>query len=364
MLLSGFLKIIKKAFDGFVSLLAFLLFKAGLWLPAAFTLLFIVICAICKASIAGALLVVFIIGLIASALIGVALAARRYIKLKMAVPSKKKVRYMEKTGRKENIEPDYRSEWDNGGGKRYVADEDRLSKKNGYEYKEPDIAVNNPNKEEPRRQSVSGSYSDGYNPHPPQKPANSGFKQMPEEETERTPFSGYAGYNDPPPQNKGTYEDFAKLKREYFGNADPYAETAAHKNEEFKDASFEPYNRRQNNTDRRDDLSNYYQDGFGQSGYTQNDYAQNSYGQNNQSQNNYGQNDYGQNNGQNNYGQNNGQNNYAQNEPPARQKERETPMVFATRRDPDIIIYEYSDRLVFYRKSSKGLMLIAVEPKN
>jgi hypothetical protein len=42
----------------------------------------------------------------------------------------------------------------------------------------------------------------------------------------------------------------------------------------------------------------------------------------------------------------------------------ETPMVFATRRDPDVLVYEYSDRLKFYKKTKKGLVHISTEYKN
>ncbi len=41
----------------------------------------------------------------------------------------------------------------------------------------------------------------------------------------------------------------------------------------------------------------------------------------------------------------------------------ETPMIFATRRDPNIIVYEYSDRLKFFRKTKRGLIHISTEFK-
>ena len=41
----------------------------------------------------------------------------------------------------------------------------------------------------------------------------------------------------------------------------------------------------------------------------------------------------------------------------------EKPMVFASRRDPNIIIYEYSDRLKFYKKTKRGLIHVSTEFK-
>jgi len=46
---------------------------------------------------------------------------------------------------------------------------------------------------------------------------------------------------------------------------------------------------------------------------------------------------------------------------PSRQ---ESPLIFRTRRDPGIIIYEYSDRLQFYRKQGNGLVLLSTEYKD
>lgn len=42
----------------------------------------------------------------------------------------------------------------------------------------------------------------------------------------------------------------------------------------------------------------------------------------------------------------------------------ERPMVFATRKDPGIFIYEYTDRLQFYRKTDEGMILLATEYKD
>lgn len=41
----------------------------------------------------------------------------------------------------------------------------------------------------------------------------------------------------------------------------------------------------------------------------------------------------------------------------------EKPRVFATRKDPDIYIYEYSDRLQFYRKAGDEMILLSTEYK-
>ncbi len=44
--------------------------------------------------------------------------------------------------------------------------------------------------------------------------------------------------------------------------------------------------------------------------------------------------------------------------------ENEQPLVFATRKDPNIIILEYSDRLMFYKKTENGPLLISTEYKS
>lgn len=40
------------------------------------------------------------------------------------------------------------------------------------------------------------------------------------------------------------------------------------------------------------------------------------------------------------------------------------PLIFRTRMDPNLLIYEYSDRLVFYRKTLNGLEHVKTERKN
>ncbi len=44
--------------------------------------------------------------------------------------------------------------------------------------------------------------------------------------------------------------------------------------------------------------------------------------------------------------------------------ETEQPKIFRTRMDPNLLIYEYSDRLEFYEITSAGLVLRSSEPKN
>lgn len=41
----------------------------------------------------------------------------------------------------------------------------------------------------------------------------------------------------------------------------------------------------------------------------------------------------------------------------------EQPLVFATRQNPDIFVYEYSDRLQFYEKTRKGMVLLETKMK-
>ena len=41
----------------------------------------------------------------------------------------------------------------------------------------------------------------------------------------------------------------------------------------------------------------------------------------------------------------------------------ETPRIFKTRKDPDILIYDYSDRVEFYRKTQSGLQFLYKEMK-
>lgn len=41
----------------------------------------------------------------------------------------------------------------------------------------------------------------------------------------------------------------------------------------------------------------------------------------------------------------------------------ETPKVFRTRMDPNIIIHEYSDKIMFYKETNKGLILLSTEQK-
>ena len=40
------------------------------------------------------------------------------------------------------------------------------------------------------------------------------------------------------------------------------------------------------------------------------------------------------------------------------------PLIFRTRTDPNILIYEYSDRLVYYKKTLNGLEHVKTERKN
>ena len=42
----------------------------------------------------------------------------------------------------------------------------------------------------------------------------------------------------------------------------------------------------------------------------------------------------------------------------------EKPMIFRTRMDSTLLIYEYSDRLEFYRKTPDGPVKLSVEYKN
>ena len=42
----------------------------------------------------------------------------------------------------------------------------------------------------------------------------------------------------------------------------------------------------------------------------------------------------------------------------------EKPMIFRTRMDSTLLIYEYSDRLEFYRKTLDGPVKLSVEYKN
>lgn len=51
--------------------------------------------------------------------------------------------------------------------------------------------------------------------------------------------------------------------------------------------------------------------------------------------------------------------------PPSSQSlgSNEKPMVFATRSDPNVLIYEYSNRLEFYKKTLNGLILIKTQYK-
>lgn len=50
--------------------------------------------------------------------------------------------------------------------------------------------------------------------------------------------------------------------------------------------------------------------------------------------------------------------------PPLTRAADEQPHIFRTRMDPDLLIYEYSDRLDFYRKEPAGLLLVSSEPKS
>lgn len=86
-----------------------------------------------------------------------------------------------------------------------------------------------------------------------------------------------------------------------------------------------------------------------------NTFAQQSFFQNPAPQSNFGAQQFAQNNG---YAQVGGyaqNNNYAQNTPPVY---GERPMVFSIERDPNGYIYEYSDRLEYYRYTGAGMVLI------
>ncbi len=86
-----------------------------------------------------------------------------------------------------------------------------------------------------------------------------------------------------------------------------------------------------------------------------NAFAQQSFLQNSAPQNNFGAQQFAQNNG---YAQVGGyaqNNNYGQNTPPVY---GERPMVFSIERDPNGYIYEYSDRLEYYRYTGAGMVLI------
>lgn len=364
MLLSGLIKAVKLIFDGIVSVIAFVLIKAGLWLCALFTFLYIIVCAILGEKLAGAALIFLVMGIVITAVLGVTLAVKRYISLKQAVPEKRKMRYLEKTDYKDEYKAKKAfetestdSEWDNGPKKaRAVPDEDRFAKANKEKrYKEPDI-INNGYSNSPDYDGYGNSRANReYSDYSGGREHNNSYYGKPlyekREQRDNPKFDSYYKQDYNPQKSK--YEDFNDLKKRYFSNSSenrPYEETAAANDQKSQNYS-QGYNNSSNyQNPQANGLNQNYSEPQGYNGYQN---SQQSFSYNNQQPNN--QTSEKQNRNKSPYNSF-----FARND-----NNTESPMIFSTRRDPDILIHEYSDRLEFYRKNDYGgLTLLSVERKD
>ncbi len=91
-------KALKFIVDGFASVCAFLLVTLGLWLPAVYSLLFLVICAIAGIKLQGGAITFYIVGLVLAFSGGGAIAYLRYkSKKKPEKSSRRNVRSVQKS---------------------------------------------------------------------------------------------------------------------------------------------------------------------------------------------------------------------------------------------------------------------------
>lgn len=358
MLLSGFLKGIKLVFDGFVNLVAFVLIKAGLWLCALFTFLYIIICAIMGIKLTGGALILLIIGIVITAVLGVFFAVKRYAALKFAVPEKRKMRYLEKTDYKDEykakkaFETEPASEWDNSSKKPLGRpDEDKFARSNTEKrYKEPQIDdyADMYSRERERSGFIREENNYYNNQNNNSKSSYYGKPLYEQKEYGQNPkFDSY--YKQDSGGQKSKYEDFNDLKKQYFSSNTqnpPYDEAAA-ANDSYG------YNQK---PDSYQNMKNEYQnpqrfDSYQSPKKFDNYQSPDTY---ERQENEYRHNSNVERKPQNPY--DSFFNKYA---------EKETPMVFSTRKDPDILIHEYSDRLEFYRRNEYGgLILLSIERKN
>lgn len=296
MIFSFLVKAIKAIVDGFARLCAFLLVTLGLWLPAVYSIFFLIVCAIAGIPLKGTTTTVYIIGLVISFIACVWLGIRRIDRRK----AKKNESYTQKTQKNQ------------GGGavkrREYAPAEDVLQRPN-VEVNEDFYATN--------------EYA------PTQGDLYSNSQSTPQEDRKKSAKEELYGKT----KQQTTYDDFEDLKAKYLA-ADAGAK-AEHS------APVQNNNSAATNNSAGDST---YGAALKDSGFSNNfdtpDVAP-SY-------------------------------NFQLSDPISRQQlERrlmgvetnEKPMVFAMRSDPDIIVYEYSDRLKYYRKTKRGLIHLSTEFK-
>lgn len=279
----GFLvKALKFLIDGFASVCAFLLVTLGLWLPAVYSLLFLIVCAIAGIKLQGTVITLYIVGLVLTFSGSVAISVFRARRKKR---SKRGSARAVQTNVKSVKKSDYAD---------YADYSDRRAER--YE---------------------SDGASDYYQSEP--APVTEALPQSHEPPRSATASSAKSELYENKKEFK--YDDFADLRKKYFGDENASDVLPA--------------------TQQSKAPADSYGGVLSESGFSQ---SRESYG-------------------------------FLPEIPhDALSREHlerrlmgieteEKPMIFATRRDPDVIVYEYSDRLKFFRKTKRGLIHISTEFK-
>ena len=311
----GFLvKAIKFLVDGFASVCAFLLVTLGLWLPAVYSLLFLIICAIAGIKLQGGVITLYIIGLVLTFAGAVAISVFRYNR-------KKKKNKKPSRRAQTNVRSVKKSEY--AGGKNKAAD---YCYDDGYYPQDDSYADNSYANVQPTQESVTSEPRTSESMTPESVTFGQAYAPPSEEKENIVSKAKNELYS----QNKDyKYDDFSDLRKKYFGDENAKDETPTAPSANNMPAG-------DNNPNK-----NSYGDILSQSGFST---------------------------------QRESEGYLSSRSPDALSREHlerrlmgceteEKPMVFASRRDPNIIIYEYSDRLKFYKKTKRGLIHVSTEFK-
>ncbi len=280
--------------EGAAKLISFLFSALGLWIPAVYSLLFVLGCAITGTDFSEVLLI-FYAGLFISFLLSVAIATLQVLRAR----EKRRIRAAEKT--------------------------ENMTKVETYEGKEKKKRRGDKSEPQPQQFNPQQGYAQ---PYPPQ--GQQGYAQP-------YPPQGQQGYVPPyPPQNEYNGRDAYPPQNGYAQDNAPkslYEQAAAESNAQ---SNFGGYYNAQNEYAGQPEYNGVQAqsgfDSFGQSAYSAQQgagadmYQQGEYGMPTQQ---YGGFD-------------------------ASAPTYNTPRIYRTKKDPNVLLYEFSDRIVFYRKTLNG----------
>ena len=288
MILEKILSLLTALVEFVAKTLLFLLNALGLWIPALYSIIFIIVCAILKVQFT-AVLGLFFVGLALSLIFSFYLTCMRMIR-------KKNRRYMEKEKKRQAAIEQKEA--------KRIIKENKKKRKNGQ------AEVETPTQPQPQSEQQSQPYT------------------QPLQYSQQTQDNGFIAYPQPyPAQPNLGAPQFSQYESPLPGAPLPQQQP------------------------QQQPLYNQYGQfiGFGQVGGQQNaqTVSSNPYDPFNSQESRFNQIEE------------------ARKEESRIQESRplETPKVFKTRMDPDLLIYEFSDRLVFYKKTEKGLDHVHTEWK-